>query len=139
MRRLFIAAVMCAAVAFVVATGAADGSPKAQVRVKVVHGGEINVAPLDVTGIDAYQLRCPHGYLVSGTGVLNGATEVVFADPDVSGRSASFSFANPSEDQSFTASGTIVCVSGARGLRAVHVAAARERQSAIEQARAALR
>src|SRR4051812_19968261 len=117
MRRTIMAACVIAAVITGSAAVAADGSSVPRGAVKQVAGPLVDVAPLSVTGVGEYDLRCPAGYLVTGVGVLNGATQIVYAVPNFGGRTASFAFANDSDLDTWQAAGSITCVRGEHGLR----------------------
>lgn len=138
MRKFVAPAAVAAAVAAIAGTGIASGAsshPKLEIR--QISGKAIHVAPLDVTGLNAYRLHCPAGWYITGVGVGPGANELVFASPD-NNKSASFSFANSDETETYDSFGTITCAKGAGGLRAVAAQAQSERENAIRQALKAL-
>jgi hypothetical protein len=134
-RGLVMAGLLGAVVAVSMAIGA-DGktTQRPRLAVKVIDGPDMTVGPLQVTEVGAYDLKCPRGYLVSGVGTLQGATDVVYATPNPDDRTASFSFANPDDSVTFHAAGTIVCVRGERGLRARAAVASDERVRAVRDA-----
>lgn len=140
MRKYVAPVAIAAAVAAVAGAGIADGAssshPKLQIR--QIAGKSIKVRPLNVTGVNAYKLRCPSGWYLTGVGVGPGANEIVFAVPN-NDKSASFSFANSDESETFDSFGTITCAKGAGGLRAVAAQTSSEREAAVRQAREALR
>lgn len=122
MRRRTSIAIFLAAVAVVsaavlpLATGSARRHKQHApvVKFKTVRGPEVAIAPFGITGLNAYNLRCPRGYVATGYGVGLGATELVYADPSVDGRGYDFAFANPSELSTFHANGSLRCATGRR-------------------------
>lgn len=140
MRRTLLAAISAIAlVAALVPLGvssAAPRKPKPTLKFRTVRGREIHVAPLDVSGLDAYNLRCPRGYVATGYGVGLGALDLVYADPSFNGRGYDFAFANSSDADTFSGNAEVRCVTGANA-KVQAVSSALPRTSKVALARAA--
>lgn len=141
LKHLLIAcALVTACSAVVIPLGVSSArKPRPSLKFRTVRGGEISVAPLDVT--HTHRINCPRGYVATGYGVLLGADELVYADPTSSGRGYAFSFANPSEFSSYSASASVRCATG-RSVRvyAVSSSVSQTSHAALERAaRRALR
>ena len=121
MRRILAGAACFALLVAVVSPFSSDAKrrakPKPRLSLATYDGPDIDVPPASVTEVDAYVLKCPRGWQTTGFGVLNGATDVVFADPTNDGRGYSFAFGNPSSSSSFTASASVRCAKGGKGLK----------------------
>lgn len=118
MRRFVAGAACLALLALVVSPLASDARKKSNPRLAVAtyDGPTITVPALSVTE-DNYVVRCPRGWQTTGFGVLNGANDIVFADPTSDGRGYVFAFGNPSTTSSYQASGNVRCEKGGKGLK----------------------
>jgi hypothetical protein len=130
MKRMLAGAACLALLALVITPLASDAAkkkaaPKPRLSLATYDGPDIKVAPLGVTDVDQYVIRCPHGWQTTGFGVLNGATDLVFADPTNDGRGYSFVFGNPSSSSSFTASASVRCAKGGKRLKVAPASAHR--------------
>lgn len=138
MRKSITVAVLAAVIIAAGIAAAADGATKPSVHTRVIHGPMVDVAPFGVTDVGAYRMRCPRGYVLTGVGELLGANELVYADPDPGGRGAEFSFANPSDTDTFSSAGVIVCATGNRALK-VSASSVVNRRELVQQVRSRLR
>ena len=109
-----------------------------KVQVRVVRGPDMSLEPYAVSDLDQYNLRCPTGYVTTGYGLLLGASELVYADPNGSGTGYDFAFSNPTDFMTTSPSASIICIRGTGALRVV-ATAARDHALALRQARAELR
>jgi hypothetical protein len=136
----FTAGAACLAVLALVVTplvsDAARKRPAPRLAVATVQGPDIEVAPLSVNAED-YVVRCRRGWQTTGFGVLNGATDIVYADPTSDGRGYVFAFGNPSSSSPFTASGNVRCVKGGKGLRVRKATSGRSPRAAVREWEAA--
>lgn len=136
---LIACAIVAACSAAVIPLGVSSArGHRPSVKFRTVRGRDISIAPLDVSGVSAYQVNCPRGYVATGYGVLLGANDLVFADPTVSGRGYDFDFANPSDLDSFDSSASVRCATG-KNARVYGVASTVSRTSKTALDRAARR
>jgi hypothetical protein len=140
MRRI-LAGVACLALLIVAVSPFSSDARRARPRLAIAtfDGPDIEVPPNSVTDVDAYVLKCPRRWQVTGFGVLNGANDVVFADPTSDGRGYAFAFGNPSTSTSFTASGNLRCAKGTKGLRVIRASAHGSERKAVRDWQAAHR
>src|SRR4051794_25050637 len=120
MRRIVAGAACLALLALVVSPLTSDARRKAskpRLAVATYDGPNIVIAPLSTNEVGSYIVRCPRGWQTTGFGVLNGANDIVYADPTSDGRGYEFLFGNPSPSDSFTASGNVRCEKGGKGLK----------------------
>jgi hypothetical protein len=119
MRRFLAGAACLALLALVVSPLASDArkAPKPRLAVATFDGPDISIPPLGTNDVGSYVVRCRRGWQTTGFGVLNGANDIVYADPTTDGRGYEFLFGNPSSSDSFTASGNVRCVKGSKGLK----------------------
>jgi hypothetical protein len=118
LKRFLTGAASLALLVLIVSPFASDARKKRTLRLAVAtyEGPEIQVPPVSVNAGD-YVVKCPRGWQVTGFGVLNGATDVVYADPTSDGRGYAFAFGNSSQTTAFRASGNVRCQKGGRGLK----------------------
>jgi hypothetical protein len=140
MRRVLLAAVvlLLGGALLPLGFGEARKKSKSQLKFRTARGPQIAIPPQTVTQVGQYDLRCPGRYVATGYGVGLGATDLVYAEPSVSGRGYDFSFANPSTTSTFHASGQVRCARG-RKLRVKAQTSRSEQRLAVREARAALR
>lgn len=119
-----------------IADDASSSHPK--LRIRQIAGTSIKAHPLNISGVNSYTLRCPSGWYITGVGVGPDANDIGFALPN-NDKSASFSFADSDDSNTFDSFGTITCAKGAGRLRAVAAPTNSEREAAVRQAREALR
>jgi hypothetical protein len=120
MRRILAGAACLALLALVVSPLASDARRKAakpRLAVATFDGPDILIPPSGTNEVGSYVVRCPRGWQTTGFGVLNGANDIVYADPTTDGRGYEFLFGNPSTSDSFTASGNVRCEKGGKGLK----------------------
>ena len=127
MRRFVAGAACLAVVVLAVLPFASDAARKSTHRLAVAtyDGPEITIAPLSTNDVGSYIVRCPRRWQTTGFGVLNGANDIVYADPTSDGRGYEFLFGNPSSSSSFTASGNVRCEKGSKGLKVKRATAGR--------------
>ncbi|HEY1356972.1 MAG TPA: hypothetical protein VGF21_01580 [Thermoleophilaceae bacterium] len=132
MRRIVAGAACLALLALVVSplTSDAKRKKKASPRLAVAtyDGPDILIPPLSTNNVGSYIVRCPRGWQTTGFGVLNGANDIVYADPTSDGRGYEFLFGNPDTTNSFTASGNVRCEKGGKGLKVRKAAAGASRR-----------
>ncbi len=117
MRRFVAGAACLALLVLVVSPLASDARRKAskpRLAVATFDGPDIQIPPLNTNEVGSYIVRCPRGWQTTGFGVLNGANDIVYADPTSDGRGYEFLFGNPSQSSAFTASGTSAARRAAR-------------------------
>jgi hypothetical protein len=133
MRRILVGAACLALLVLVVTPFASDARRKAKPRLAVAtfEGPDISIPPLGTNEVGDYVVRCPRGWQTTGFGVLNGANDIVYADPTTDGRGYEFLFGNPSTSSSFTASGNVRCEKGGKGLKVRRATAGGSRRAAV--------
>ena len=130
MRRIVAGAACLALLALVVSplTSDARKKPKPRLAVATFEGPDLHLAPLTVAD---YVVRCPRGWQTTGFGVLNGANDIVYADPTTDGRGYAFAFGNPDSTNTFTASGGVRCEKGGKGLKVRKATAGRSHRAVV--------
>jgi hypothetical protein len=130
MRRIVAGAACLALLVLVVSPLTSDARKKSKPRLAVAtyEGPDIQIAPLSVNSAD-YVVRCPRGWQVTGFGVLNGANDIVYADPTNDGRGYAFAFGNADSSSTFTASGNVRCEKGGKGLKVRKASAGASRRT----------
>ena len=129
MRRFVAGAACLALVVLVVTPFASDAARRHRLAVATYDGPDIVIPPGSTNDVGSYIVRCPRGWQTTGFGVLNGANDIVYADPTSDGRGYEFLFGNPSSSSSFTASGNVRCEKGSKGLRVKRASAGRSRRA----------
>jgi hypothetical protein len=132
--RRFLAGAACLALLVLVATPFASDArrtPKPRLAVATFEGPDISIPPLGTNEVGDYIVRCPRGWQTTGFGVLNGANDIVYADPTTDGRGYEFLFGNPSPSSTFTASGNVRCEKGGKGLKVRRATAGGSRRTAV--------
>jgi hypothetical protein len=126
MRRILAGASCLALLVVVVSPFSSDARRQAKPRLVLAtyDGPDIEIPPLGVNDAP-YVVKCPRGWQTTGFGVLNGANDIVYADPTSDGRGYEFLFGNPSSSSSFTASGNVRCEKGGKGLKVKRATAGR--------------
>jgi hypothetical protein len=132
--RRFLAGAACLALLVLVVTPFASNArraPTPRLAVATYDGPDIVIPPLGTNEVGSYIVRCPRRWQTTGFGVLNGANDIVYADPTTDGRGYEFLFGNPSTSDSFTASGNVRCEKGSKGLKVRRATAHGSRRAAV--------
>src|ERR671923_672108 len=133
--RRFLAGAACLALLVLVVTPFASNARRAhkhRLAFATYDGPDISIPPSNTNEVGSYVVRCPRGWQTSGFGVLNGANDVVYADPTTDGRGYEFLFGNPSTSTAFTASGNVRCAKGGKGLKVKRATAGRSHRGLVK-------
>jgi hypothetical protein len=119
MRRMLAGAACLALLVLIVSPLASDARKKSKPRLAVAtfDGPEIDIPPSTTNEVGSYVVRCPRGWQATGFGVINGVNDVVYADPTRDGRGYEFLFGNPDNTVPYSASGSVRCEKGGKGLK----------------------
>src|SRR3954447_10403776 len=131
MRRMLAGAACLALLVLIVSPQASDARKKSKPRLAVAtfDGPEIDIPPSTTNDVGSYVVRCPRGWQTTGFGVLNGANDIVYADPTRDGRGYAFAFCKSDSSNTFTASGNVRCEKGGKGLKVRKASAGASRRT----------